>query len=161
MKHYEASAAIGARPDELFAYADDPLRLAGHMGQSSPLMRGGHVDVRLDAARGQAAGSHIVMAGRAFGFELFLDEVVDEREPPRRKTWHTVGEPRLVVIGHYRMGFEITPDGGQARMRVFIDYGVPERRRWLGRLFGPAYARWCARRMVLDARKHFARRRPS
>jgi hypothetical protein len=41
---------------------------------------------------------------------------------------------------------------------VFIDYAFPEQglARWLGRLFGRYYARWCTRRMVADAVRHFA-----
>jgi hypothetical protein len=35
------------------------------------------------------------MSGKVVGVDLFLDEVIREREPPRRKVWETVGTPRL------------------------------------------------------------------
>ncbi len=64
----------------------------------------------------------------------------------------------LLVIGHYRMGFELLPQRNGSMLRVFIEYALPERvpARWLGRLFGLYYARWCTQQMVNDAVKHFA-----
>jgi hypothetical protein len=55
------------------------------------------------------------------------------------------------------MGFEIVPRGESTTLRVFIDYAFPEApaTRWLGRIFGAAYARWCTTRMTDDAARHF------
>ena len=112
----------------------------------------------LDEGRGQRVGSHIRVSGRVFGFELSLDEVVTERDPPTRKAWETVGSPRLLVIGPYRMHFEVTPRGDDSWLRVFIDYALPSTwpERWLGRVFGGYYAHWCTQSMVSDAVGHFA-----
>ena len=81
------------------------------------------------------------------------------REPPLKKTRETVGEPRLLVIGSYRMGFDLTPDGTKVQLRVEIDYYLPTKGiTWLlGRLFGQAYARWCTQQMVRDAQHSFAK----
>jgi hypothetical protein len=45
----------------------------------------------------------------------------------------------------------------QARLSVGDDYALRERglARWLGRLFGRYYARWCTRQMVDDAMQYF------
>ena len=112
----------------------------------------------LDERRGQSVGSHIRVSGRVFGLELSVDEVVTERQPPTRKVWETVGSPRLLVIGPYRMGFEVAPHGSGSQLRVFIDYALPTPwpDRWLGRVFGGYYARWCTQRMVNDAVRQFA-----
>src|SRR6185503_6430544 len=106
-----------------------------------------------DEGRGQRLGSRIRLAGRVFGIELSVEEVVTERDPPLRKVWETIGTPRLLVIGHYRMGFELVAQGTGSTLRVFIYYALPERApaRWLGRLLGRRYARWCTQRMVDDA----------
>ena len=111
----------------------------------------------VDEGRGRRVGSHIRLDGRVLGLRLSLDEVVTEHDPPRRKVWETVGGPRLLVIGAYRMGFEIAADGPRSALRVFIDYALPERgaSRWLGRAFGSWYARWCTRRMVSDAARAY------
>ena len=118
------------------------------------------METKIDAGRGQTVGSRIRLSGRVFGVELSVEEIVVERVPPRRKVWETTDAPKLLVIGHYRMGFELTTQGNGSVLRVFIEYALPERApaRWLGRLFGRYYARWCTQQMVDDAVKHFAAR---
>ena len=114
--------------------------------------------VEVDAGLGQKVGSRIRLAGRVCGIELSVEEVVTERNPPFRKVWETIGSPRLLVIGDYRMGFELSPRGSESTLRVFIDYALPESApaHWLGRLFGRYYAKWCTQQMVDGAVKHFA-----
>ena len=116
------------------------------------------METELDEGQGQRVGSRIRLAGRVFGARLSVEEIVTERNPPHRKVWETTGAPKLLVIGPYRMGFEVSPQGNGSMLRVFIEYALPERApsRWLGRLFGRYYARWCTQRMVDDAVKHFA-----
>ena len=118
------------------------------------------METQIDAGRGQKVGSRIRLSGRVFGVELSVEEIVVERDPPRRKVWETTGAPKLLVIGHYRMGFELSAQGNASMLRVFIDYALPESApaRWLGRLFGRFYARWCTQQMVGDAVKHFETR---
>lgn len=157
--HFESSVTLGATPTEVFAYADDPMHLAAHMAKPSWTMAGGYMDLVLDEMRGRETGARIRLAGRVLGVPLEVDETVVERTPPRRKVWQTVGTPRLLVIGPYRMGFDVAPRVDGALLRVFIDYGLPATPvgRWLGKLFGRLYARWCTGRMVRDAARHFAR----
>jgi hypothetical protein len=97
-------------------------------------------------------------AAEFFGLVLSVEEIVIERVPPQRKVWETTGSPKLLVIGQYRMGFEITSQGNGSLLRVDIDYALPEDApaRSLGSLFGRFYARWCTRQMLADAAKHFA-----
>lgn len=150
---HEASAEIAATAEALFDHLDDPMHLAEHMTRPSPMMAGAAMRLDTDAGRGRALGSVIRMQGRVLGIPLQVEEAVTEREPPWRKTWETLGEPRLLVIGAYRMGFTLAPRGAATRLSVWIDWALPERApaRWLGRLFGPAYARWCVNRMLADA----------
>lgn len=155
---HERSAFIRAPVEAVFAYVDDPTRLSSHMNQSSWRMGGGRMAMALDAGQGQTVGSRIRLSGRVLGMELAVEEKVTERSPPYRKVWKTTGSPKLIVIGQYRMGFEVTPEGSGSRLDVFIDYALPERApvRWLGYLFGGYYARWCTQQMVNDAVQYFA-----
>ena len=157
-RHHEASAFIDASPGDVFARLDDHARLGEHMSQSSAMMGGGRMTYDFDEGGGRAVGSHIGMGGEAFGLKLFVDEVVTEREPPRRKVWRTIGQPRLLVVAGYTMGFDIAPAGSASRLKVWIDYDLPDTP--LGALAGPMlapmYARWCVERMVSDAKAHFA-----
>jgi polyketide cyclase/dehydrase/lipid transport protein len=156
-EHFESRATLAGSPDEVFAYVDDPAHLAGHMAKRSWAMAGGRMELGLDAGAGRQVGSRIRLAGRVLGFELAVDEKVVERTPPYRKAWETLGSPKLLVIGAYRMGFDVAAQGSGSLLRVFIDYALPEALpgRWLGRAFGRAYARWCTERMVSDAARHF------
>lgn len=155
-RHYEESAVIHADPTGLFSFIDVPSRLSAHMTQSSWMLGGGRMDVGVDEGLGQKVGSHIRLSGRVLGIRLFLDEAITRREPPVLKTWETVGTPRLLVIGPYRLGFEIQPRNNHSLLRVFIDYDLPARNVWLGRLFGNRYARWCVQQILRDASRHFS-----
>ena len=156
--HRRSEAGVAADPQRLFAYLDDHRRLAGHMEKPSLMTAGASMHVETDARQGQSVGSVIRMAGRILGVPLSVEEVVIEREPPIRKSWETVGEPRLLVIGAYRMGFTVAPQGSGSRLAVFIDYRLPGNGlgRALGLLLGRLYADWCTRRMVGDAVSAFA-----
>lgn len=93
---------------------------------------------------------------------LSLEEIVIERQPPLRKAWQTV-DAKLLVIGQYQLGFEISPNGNRSALRVFIDYDLPPKwpARWLGSLLGGIYARWCTGRMASDATRHFRKAVPA
>lgn len=120
-------------------------------------MGGGRMETSIDGGRGQTVGSHIHLSGKAFGVKIYLDEVIARYEPPYFKEWGTVGVPRLLVIGNYRMGIETQKQGNASRLRVFIDYDLPKTTVWLGKLFGGIYARWCVEQMIKDTRNHFQR----
>jgi hypothetical protein len=168
--HEESRAILHAPLEAAFARLDDHARLSAHMSRPSWRMGWSRMAVTTDEQGGHAVGSHIRLAGRILGIRLALDEVVVEREPPWRKVWETVGTPRLLVIGSYRMGFELSPvtptprvpdDAAEAAagaeepltLRVFIEYELPDRGiPWLlGRLIGRWYARWCTRQMASGA----------
>lgn len=157
--HEEARTQINGAADQLFALLDDPTRLTEHMSRRSWRMGWGRLETTLDDGRGRAIGSHIRIHGRVLGILLHLDEVITRRDPPTLKEWETVGEPRLLVIGSYRMRFEVGPKPGYSELRVSIDYDLPRAGvgRLLGRLFGRTYAKWCTRRMAQNAQRMFVR----
>lgn len=156
-RHYEATALLPASAQVVFDYVDDHARLASHMSQSSWVMGKGRMTTQVDAGRGQQLGSLIRLSGRVLGIRLSVAEKVTERDPPRRKVWETIEEPQLLVVGHYRMGFEITPRGSDSQLCVFIDYAPPDSTpgRWLAYLFGDFYARWCTQQMVTGVVQQF------
>lgn len=157
--HFENIVEVSAVADVVFSHLDDHSRLSAHMSKSSWMMAGSRMAIDLDASEGRAVGAMIRLRGQVLGIPLFVEEVVTERNPPSRKVWETRGRPQLLVIGTYRMGYEITPKLQASRLRVFIDYALPDGpiSRWTGRLFGNFYARWCTQRMAEDAGLHFQR----
>lgn len=157
LRYYEESSFISVSPNEIFTYADNHANFSSHMNKPSWMMGGGSMITKIDDGKGKKVGSHIQMSGKVLGISLFLDEVVTVYEPPFTKAWQTVGDIQLLVIGHYRLGFEIKPHHDQSRMKVYIDYHLPELlfTRLLGYVFGPVYAKWCVRQMITGVVKHF------
>ena len=113
--------------------------------------------LRLDEAQGRGVGAKIALEGRMLGIALRVEEVITEYRPPAQKVWETIGEPRLLVIGSYRMGFTGEPQPTGSLLAVFIDYELPSGL-WgvLGRLAGPFYARWCSLNMAKAVARRFA-----
>jgi hypothetical protein len=157
-RHEESTGVVPASPEQVFSWLDDQSHLTDHMSKRSWRMGWGKMETTFDPQLGQSAGSHILVRGRVFGIELSLEEVVTLREPPARKSWRTIGEPRLLVVGPYQMGFDLRSAGSGTKVHVTIDYEQPAHgfSRMLGRLFGRAYAKWCTRQMVDAARHAFA-----
>jgi hypothetical protein len=156
-RSYEARAFIGATPAQVFDFLDDHLRLVSHMSQSSWSMGGGRMTLAADAGQGRVVGSRLRLTGRAFGIHLEVEEEIVEREPPLRKTWRTIGEPRLLIIGQYKLGFQLAPAVNGTQTRIFIDYELPtgSLTRWAGLALAGAYARWCVDRMIGDTARHY------
>ena len=159
--HYEDSADIAATDSTVFAFVDNHAQFSSHMGESSWMMGGSQMSTRIDEGKGQAVGSHIVMSGRVLGLHLELDEVVTVHRPPTEKVWETVGKPRLLVIGQYRMRVTVQPTTNGSHLTVAIDYGLPDGvfTYWLGRLFGAMYAKWCVKQMLDGVVTHFTQQR--
>lgn len=157
-RNYKDDVLIPASPEELFAYVDDHALFSSHMNKPSWFMGGGKMDISVDAGQGRRIGSHIRMSGKALGITVYLDEVVLRHDPPYVKSWETVGTPKLLVVGQYRMGIEIRPESDGSRLRVTIDYALPTTHVWLGRMFGRMYAKWCVRQMINGARDAFKTR---
>lgn len=156
--HHRSEVDVNADKQCLFAHLDDHRRLAAHMEKPSFMMAGATMQMEMDAQQGRAIGSLICVTGQVLGLNLIVEEVVTERVPSLRKTWETRGEPKLLVIGSYRMGFIISPNGDRSRLVVFIDYQIPPRgfAHLLGRFFSKTYAAWCTQRMANDAVAAFA-----
>lgn len=139
-----------ASPEDVFERLDVPTTLGSHMQKPSAMMLGGTMRYELDEGRGRAVGSVIRMTGNVLGLRLYLEEVVTERSPPFSKTWETRRDIRLLVIGHYRMGFTITPQDVGSLVCIFIDYDLPSSLfgRLCGSVLAASYAEWCLKRMT-------------
>ena len=149
-RHYEESVVVNAKREKVFAYADDHRNFSSHMNKSSWMMGGGSMQTLIDEGAGQKVGSHIVMRGKVFGIKLFLDEVVTKHDFPESKEWQTVGELNLVIIDHYKLGFQTAEQEDKTMLNVYIDYNLPKSLigRMAGHLLGDFYAKWCVKQMV-------------
>lgn len=158
VRHEEERCEVPASPAVVFDHVDRPERLSAHMSRRSWRLAGTSMSIEPDAQGGRAVGSHIRLRGRVLGLALDAECVVVERIVPRLKQWQTVGRPRLLVIGPYRMAVRIEPYDAGSRVAVAIDYALPSAlwERLLGRALAAPYARWCVRQMARDIERRFA-----
>ena len=157
--HFEQWANLSAPPDVVFDYLDDFAHFGEHMMRSSWMMAGSAMRYEFDHLRGRAVGSRIVLHGSFLGTALEIEEQVNERNPPLGKSWQTTGEPRMLVLEAYRMGFALTAQASGCALQVYIDYATPQHGfgRWLGQVAGAPYARWCVRSTLTGALQRFGR----
>lgn len=148
-----ATATVRGTVGEVFALLDDHKRLAADMEKPSLMMAGARMEIETDNLRGQALGSEIRLHGRVLGIPISVTEKVVDYAPAIRKIWVTTTEPKLLVIGRYRMGVELAQIAETVRLRVWIDYDLPTGwfTRLLGRHLGGLYAQWCLDQMLRDA----------
>ena len=155
--HREVNVNITASPTEVFALLNDHRRLASHMEKPSLMMAGATMHIETDGQKGQAIGSLIRIQGKILCIPLSVEEVVCEYVPPFYKTWETRGEPHLLVIGKYRMGFRLEPIKNMTRVCVWLDYDLPTERWsvWFRKDLAKFYADWCVKRMSSDVGRAF------
>lgn len=153
----EARGIVEAPAEVVFAFLDDQENLSSHMSKPSAMMLGTKMKIFMEPDHTKRVGSRFGFTGSVLGVPLKVNEVVTSRTAPSSKTWETTEAPTLWVMGRYGMGFELVPQGSRSDLRVHIGYDRPTGMLGglLGRFFGPAYARWCTRKMVDDAAKHF------
>jgi hypothetical protein len=157
-QHFEQSVDLHVSPEEVFKHLDDFTQFGEHMMRSSWMMAGSSMRYEFDGTLGRAPGARVRLLGSFLGAHLEIEEYVVERTPPLRKSWETVGRPRMIVLEAYRMGFAVMPTESGCRLQVFIDYSRPRRGLgWgLGWIAAGPYARWCVRSTIAGVRQHFA-----
>jgi hypothetical protein len=106
---HRSEVQVAVDPAVLLAHLDDHRRLSAHLERSSLMTVGASMRIDTDERHGQAVGAVIRPGGCVLGLRLSVDEVVTEREPLHRKVWETMGEPKLLFVGAYRMGFTSIP----------------------------------------------------
>jgi hypothetical protein len=90
------------------------------------------------------------------GLTIDFSETVTAYEPGRKKVWHTIGKPRLLIIDAYEMQVLVdSVHSSAARLTIGIDYTLPTRPIWrlAGWLLAGAYSRWCLDSMVAGAKR--------
>lgn len=70
-----------------------------------------------------------------------------------RKTWKARGAKAGTVIDEYSMGYEIAPEGGGSRLKVWIDYKPAPG--LLAQLAARVYSRWRVDDLAQDAADSF------
>jgi len=150
----EETTTVSAPPARVFAWLDNPRNTGWHMSRPSLAMFGGALRVERLSATATGVGATYRSWGRVLGLRIDFTTTVVRWVADREKIWRTIGDPRLIVIGHFEMRFAVDPVDGGARLTMALEYELPSRGcgRLLGRALAAPYAKWCLRRMCRDAR---------
>jgi Polyketide cyclase / dehydrase and lipid transport len=153
-RRLEETTTVAVPPARVFAWLDDPRNTGWHMSRPSLAMLGGALQVERLSAMATGEGATYRSWARVLGLRIDFTTIVVRWVADREKVWRTIGDPRLIVIGHFEMRFGVDPIDGGARLTMALDYELPSRGfgRLLGRALAAPYAKWCLRRMCRDAR---------
>jgi hypothetical protein len=126
------SAIIAAPAERVFAYADDIRNLARRMSQNRSMpMMGSTLKLDIVTPAVTGVGATYRYSGRMMGLTIDFSETVTQYEPGRRKVWHTIGTPRLLIIAGYEMAVLVEPILVEsARLTIGIDYTLPRAGAW-------------------------------
>jgi hypothetical protein len=148
---------IKASAESVFAYVDDIRNIGWHMTErSSMAMMGSRLELEIVSKQSTGLGATYRYSGTMMGLSLDFSESVTRYIPNREKIWHTIGEPRLLIISSYEMRLAVEPlSAASSRLTISIAYELPRSTFWriVGRLLAGPYSRWCLRQMVGDAKR--------
>ena len=151
------TADIKASAESVFAYVDDIRNIGWHMTErSSMTMMGSRLELEIVSEQSTGLGATYRYSGTMMGLSLDFSESVTRYIPNREKIWHTIGEPRLLIISSYEMRLAVEPlSAASSRLTISIAYELPRSTFWriVGRLLAGPYSRWCLRQMVGDAKR--------
>ena len=129
---------IRALADSVFAYVDDIRNVGWHMtDRSSVAMMGSRLKLEILSEQRAGPGATYRYSGTMMGLPLDFSESVTRYIPNREKIWHTIGEPRLLIISSYEMRLTVEPlSASSSRLTISIAYDLPRSPLWrlIGRL---------------------------
>ena len=156
------SVLIEAPAEHVFAYVDDIRNLARHMSESRSMpMMGSKLQLEIITPEPTGVGAVYRYSGQMMGLTIDFSETVTKYLAGREKVWHTVDEPRLLIIAGYQMRVLVEPvSPTSSRLTIGIDYELPREGIWrvLGWALAGAYSRWCLTSMVEGSKLDLERR---
>lgn len=150
-KHLSNQIIVQASPAEVFSRLDDMTEIGKHMTESSMPLMGSKLKFAILSPNETDIGATYRYYGKIMGLTLDITEVVRRYKLNEEKFWETIGEPKIIIMSHYVLGFQLKPTTGGTQATFSIDYEIPQRGlgKVLGILLSNWYAHWCLR-MMLD-----------
>ena len=102
---------IDRPPDEVFAYASNPLRF--------PEWQADVLEVHFEGAGGRKVGSRFTTTRRIGPNERTMTQEITEDEPPHRFAAHGVDGP---ILPHASIDVEPLDDGARSRVTFELDF---------------------------------------
>ncbi len=160
MRIVEQAIVIQAPAEQVFAYTDDIRNMGFHMSEKSSMpMMGSKLKLEILTPQPTGVGATYRYSGKMMGLTIDFSETVTKYVPNREKIWHTIGEPKLIIMSGYEMRTTVEPlSPDSSRLRISIAYDLPASGFWnfVGVLLGDWYSRWCLRQMTEGTRQALA-----
>ena len=125
------------------------------MSGRSMMMMGGKMEIERLPGPEKGVGSTYRWKGGVLGLPLDFTETVTLWKENEKKVWETTGEPKLIILGWYRMRLVTEPREGGTLASLEIEYTHHEGffYKILSAALAGWYADWCLTRMLGDAKK--------
>ncbi len=157
MRTVSETVEIRAPAEKVFAHIDDIRNVGWHMSeQSSMAMMGSKLKLEVLSEQPTGLGATYRYSGKIMGLALDFSESVTKYARNREKVWHTIGEPKLLIMSFYEMRLAVEPHSPtSSHLTISITYELPRSWFWrfAGFLLAGWYSHWCLRRICQDAKR--------
>lgn len=152
--HFSQTIQINKKVAQVFAYIDDIHNTGWHMEKSSMPMMGSKMTVETISEQKSGLGATYRWTGKVMGLRIDFTETITRWVKNKERVWQTIGDPQIIIMGNYVMGFFLKPILESTQLTFEIDYELPKPLFWslVGRLLSPWYSRWCLSNMCNDAK---------
>lgn len=127
-----------------------------HLSQSF-MMMGSKLTLEQLRGPGKGAGATFHWSGKVMEMPIDITETVTKWIANKEKVWETIGFPRMIILGWYRMSLKLTAVSEGTLTSLQIEYTRPDG--WfykvLSFFFAGWYSRWCLNKMLSGAKKEF------
>jgi len=141
---------VRADPESVFSYLDDVRNTGAHMQRGG---MGGNLEFETLSENATGVGASHRWHGKVMGFRVDFTTLVTHWVKDREKAYHTVGEPRMVIMSEFEIRWALDPT--ELGTRISIDFGYQPPQPWVGRLIGTIlgrrYGEWCLNMIMADA----------
>ena len=139
---------------------DDLSKTGMHMSQSSMMMMGSKLTLEQLEGPSKGVGATFHWTGKVMGMPIDITETVTKWIENKEKVWETIGSPKIIILGWYRMSLKTEPAKEGTLASLQIEYTQPNG--WFYKIlsffFAGWYSRWCLNNMLNDTKKEFEKR---
>ena len=155
MKTLLKSTIIHSDPEKVFAYMDNIGNTGMHMTKSSIPMMGSKLKLLQLSENATGLDSRYRWFGKMFGLTMDFTIAVTKWIKNKEKIWGTIGKPKMIILGWYKMRLVVSPEEYNTKATLSISYTKPKNIffRVISFFLAPWYANWCLTNMLQDTKK--------
>lgn len=141
---------IHAAQEDVFSFMDDLSKTGMHMSEKSMMMMGSKLALEHLSGPARGVGAVYHWHGKVMGMRIDITEKITTWIENREKIWETIGRPKIILLGWYRMILKTSAVKEGTLTSLQIDFTPPEGffYRILYSLFSGWYCNWCLTNML-------------